>query len=81
MSLKKTQSMRDKMREEKRREKNQIDPGEWQGWERAGAGKCKLGTISTGKGEKVKNCSQWENHEPSSRRGTLGMDAGNNVCA
>lgn len=33
------------------------------------------------KGEKVKNCSQWENHEPSSRRGTLGMDAGNNVCA
>lgn len=36
--------------------------------ERDGTGKDKLGTISTGKDEKVKKYRLRENHEPSSRR-------------
>lgn len=41
--------------------------------ERAGAGKCKLGTISRGQVKRE--------GEPSSRRGIFGMYARNYVCA
>lgn len=42
--------------------------------ERDGAGKCKLGIISTGKGEQVKNYRRRENHDQFQKR-TLGTSA------